>query len=115
MAGSGSGRRLDHLRQWLAWRAQSLGLVIVVAVLGVAAFLAMPFAKGTNADGTVVEFRKLGRKGVDLYAVVDAFGQKPVVRLDDAQNCQLGSVIRVHRKPTLIGPRYSAPFGCRRG
>jgi hypothetical protein len=107
-------RWLDGLRHWWTWHKQSAGLVIAALAFVAAALLVMPFTPGAVSDGTVVEFRKLGRKGgVEIYAVVEVSGQRPIVRLDAAHDCRIGSVVSVQKRRTLTGVRYSAPRGCR--
>jgi hypothetical protein len=107
-------RWLDGFRDWWTWRKEAAGFVIAALAFIVIALLVMPFTPGAVSDGTVVEFRKLGRKGVDIYAIVDVFGQRPIVRLGAAHDCRIGSIISVQKRRTLIGIQYSAPHGCRR-
>lgn len=106
--------RLDDLRTWWVWRKDVVGLLLTALALVLLCLLFMPFSSPTKADGTVVEFRKLGRKGsVEIYAVVETAGRRSLVKLDLAHDCHVGSVISIQKRRTLTGVRYVAPRGCR--
>jgi hypothetical protein len=107
-------RHIDHLRAWWVWRKETVGLALAMLALGGIALFANPFAAVSNANGKIVEFRKLGRRGsVETYAVVDVDHRQAVVRLDPSPDCQVGATVFIQKRRTLMGPLYTAPRGCR--
>ncbi|WP_454714382.1 hypothetical protein [Caulobacter segnis] len=113
MLGAMHDRPFDAFRAWWIYRKDVAGLAIAALAFVILAMLVAPFAAGTLVEGRVVEFQKLGLKGVELYAVVDLSGQKVSVRLSVMSDCHVGSTITLQKRPSLTGMRYSAPGGCR--
>lgn len=104
---------VDELHRWWIWRKEHIGFVIAALAFISLALVIIPFTRGSIVEGTIIDVRKLGHKGVDTYAVIRTGGEEATVRLSFTAGCQVGSIISVQKRRSLTGSRYSAPYGCR--